>query len=211
MYVIGIVGSPAGGKSTVAEYLEELGATWLNADLIARGVLEEPEIQQRLVDRFGIEVTNSRGQIDRSKLASRVFGDDETKRAGLEYLEGLVHPRTRLLITRELKRAISQNVDIVVLDVPLMFESGWDRSCDEIWCIDASRDTRNQRVQQRGWDAGELRRRESNQLAISKKKQLSSLTIENNSSLEELRETIDQRWSFIVKRLAGQQNGDHCG
>jgi dephospho-CoA kinase len=77
MIVLGIVGSPAGGKSTVAAYLQELGATWINADQIARGVLEEDEVQQQLIDHFGSDIAASDGRIDRSKLASRVFGDDD--------------------------------------------------------------------------------------------------------------------------------------
>ena len=211
MFVIGIVGSPAGGKSTVARYLEDLGATWLNADLIARSVLEQSDVQRQLVDHFGIEITDSRGQIDRSKLAGRVFGDDETSRAGLEYLEGLVHPRTRLQITEQLKAAANQKVEIVVLDVPLMFKSGWDRSCDEIWCIDANRDIRNERVQQRGWTAEELQRREANQLDIQEKKRLSSVVVNNNGSLEELNETIYEKWGFIKKHSIPGAGDSHCG
>lgn len=210
MYVIGIVGSPAGGKSTVAGRLEELGATWVNADLIAHSVLEQPEIQRQLVNHFGIEITNSRGQIDRSKLARRVFGDDETHQAGLEYLESLVHPQTRRLIKDQLKAAAIQKVEVVVLDVPLMFESGWDRACDEIWCVDAHRDTRIQRVGQRGWSPEELQRREANQLNIQEKKRLSSVVINNSGSLEELNETIDEKWRLIAKHNPGA-NDLHCG
>ncbi|MGB1925373.1 MAG: dephospho-CoA kinase, partial [Rubripirellula sp.] len=74
MIIIGIVGSPAGGKSTVAKILSELGATWINADLIARSVLEESEVQERLLDQFGDSIQGSDLKIDRTKLAAAVFG-----------------------------------------------------------------------------------------------------------------------------------------
>ena len=63
MFVIGIVGSPGGGKSTVARRLTERGAIWINADLIARSVLEESDIQQQLKDYFGVSIANREGQI----------------------------------------------------------------------------------------------------------------------------------------------------
>ncbi len=65
MIVVGLVGTPAGGKSTVAAYLQELGATWINADLIAREVLEEDEVQAQVIGHFGSEITDSGGRIDR--------------------------------------------------------------------------------------------------------------------------------------------------
>ncbi len=98
MIVLGIVGSPAGGKSTVARHLQDLGATWLNADEIARGVLEQDDVQRELLSHFGSEIAGRDGRIDRARLASRVFGDDDSKRLALTYLESLIHPRTRRLI-----------------------------------------------------------------------------------------------------------------
>ena len=200
MFVLGIVGSPAGGKSTVASYLAGLGATWINADLIARGVLEEDDIQQQLIGHFGAEIADSRGRVDRSKLASRVFGDDEAKRAALTYLERLIHPRTRLIITAKLQELERQGADVVILDVPLLFEAGWDRSCDEIWCVDSDRSRRLSRVGDRGWDDDQLRRREENQINIEEKKRLSNVVIDNNGSLDQLHETLRGLWSSLRRR-----------
>ncbi len=146
MFILGIVGSPAGGKSTVAKRLQELGAEWVNADLIARSVLEQPEVQDQLIEHFGDRITGSDGQIDRGKLASLVFGDDDASRGSLRYLEGVLHPRTRLLVTERLRRCAVQGVVAAILDVPLLFKSGWDQSCDEIWCVDSDPSIRMKRA-----------------------------------------------------------------
>ncbi len=210
MVVIGIVGSPAGGKSTVAAYLQELGASWINADLVARSVLEQDEVQQQLIRYFGTDITNKGGRIDRSALASRVFGDDDAERAALTYLEGVIHPRTRHIISEQLKAFERQGVGVTILDVPLLFESGWDRSCDEIWCVDSDPAQRVARVQARGWDESELARREANQLDIQEKKRLSTVVIENNGTLEQLHETIDRLWSSILSRQNELIADKHC-
>ena len=220
MIVIGIVGSPAGGKSTVANSLQELGATWINADLLAREVLEQDETQQKLLDYFGSDIADKSGRIDRAKLAERVFGDDDSSRGGLRYLEGLVHPQTRQLIQQRLREtnrnfsnaAASSGLPepVVVLDVPLLFEVGWDRCCDQIWCIDASRDRRLQWATLRGWDDAELQRRESSQLPIPTKRHLSTVVIDNTGTLENLRATIGSLWSSIQKSSSPAADDGHC-
>lgn len=210
MFVLGIVGSPAGGKSAVARRLAERGAQWINADLVARSVLEEPEIQQQLIERWGNRVTGPEGRIDRLKLAQVVFGDDDASRAALTYLEGVVHPRTRALIADQLRRHAAAAETAVVLEVPLLFESHWDQSCDEIWCVDADRSIRQQRAAERGWEKGELDRREAHQLPIAEKKRLSNFVILNNGSLEQLHHTVDRLWeSFLARRSAVSPSPNH--
>ena len=208
--MIGVVGSPAGGKSTVAKLLQDHGATWINADLLARSVLEESEVQRQLIDHFGADVTDSGGRISRQKLAGRVFGDDDHKRAALTYLESVIHPRTRDLITQRLQEASDQGAVAAILDVPLLFESQWDRCCDEIWCIDSSAANRLARVGERGWDQDELRRREESQLSIASKRQLSSRLIRNDGTLEQLGETIGDLWSSLVKRQSEHSSDRSC-
>lgn len=218
MIVIGIVGSPAGGKSTVAEQLEALGATWINADRLAREVLERGEIQNRLLDHFGADIAGKSGQVDRAKLAAVVFGDDDSSRRALTYLEGLIHPETRRLIELRLGEAQQSGASksaslaqpIVVLDVPLLFEVGWDRCCDQVWCVDADPAVRLQRAAERGWNEGELHRRESNQLRIEEKRRLSNVVIENNGTLDKLHETVTQLWRSIESDAAATTDDRHC-
>src|SRR5690606_10470998 len=101
MIVIGICGLPAGGKSAVAETLQQLGAVWINADQIAHQVLDVAEVQQQLVRQFGSAILRADGKIDRPRLAAIVFGDDAPARAALRYLESVVHPPTRTMIIQQ--------------------------------------------------------------------------------------------------------------
>ncbi|MGB0760240.1 MAG: dephospho-CoA kinase, partial [Rubripirellula sp.] len=117
MIVLGIVGTPAGGKSTVAERLAELGAAWINADLIAKEVLERPDVQADLKQYYGASVVDKHGMIDRAKLAAMVFGDDDESRRRLDYLERRIHPETRKLITAQLLRCEKQGDAVAILDV----------------------------------------------------------------------------------------------
>ena len=212
MFILGIVGSPAGGKSTVAGRLQELGAEWINADLVARGVLEQADVQQQLIDHFGDQITGSDGQIDRGKLASEVFGDDDASRRALRYLEEVLHPRTRQRIAERLRECAQRGVAGVVLDVPLLFKSGWDQSCDEIWCVDSDRSIRMKRAADRGWEPNELARREANQVSIEEKKRLSNFVILNNGSLDELYKTVDRLWTSFLNRDANESppSSSHC-
>lgn len=210
MIVLGIVGTPAGGKSTVAERLVELGATWINADLIAKGVLERAEVQSDLKQHFGEAIVDKQGVIDRVKLASLVFGDDDASRRRLDYLESRIHPETKKLITAQLFRSEKRGDAVAILDVPLLFKSAWDRSCDEIWCVDADEDIRIERVRSRGWTAEQLRAREKNQLDISEKTRLSTRVILNNGTLNQLNETISTLWSSLVRRHSASSDTAHC-
>ena len=198
MIVLGIVGSPAGGKSTVAAYLQEKGAVWINADAIARDALDHPDVREQLVRYFGKDVIGAAGNVDRSVIASRVFGQDQKKRAALEFLESIVHPPTRIEIVKQLKRATEKRTPVAVLDVPLLFESGWDVCCDQIWCIDSPRSQRLARASSRGWDESEMTRRETNQTSIELKSRLSNLVVWNDSTLDAVRKKIDFAWEKLV-------------
>ncbi|WP_197455005.1 dephospho-CoA kinase [Stieleria varia] len=198
MILLGIVGTPAAGKSTVAEYLAWQGAHWINADLIARDCLGLPDVRDGLVQRFGQSIVDADGAVIRSVVASKVFGDAPEQRQALKYLESLVHPIVRRKITESLIWAAENRFPVSLLDVPLMFESGWDRCCDAIWCIDADRDVRLQRAARRGWDALELDRREASQVSIATKKRLSNRIMSNDATLEALHEKLRAAWELLA-------------
>ena len=203
MIVLGIVGSIAGGKSTVARFLEDLGASWIDADSIAKAALDLIEVQRLLVDHFGDQIINAatngdQETIDRSKLGALVFGDDPTSQEGLRYLEGIVHPIVRARIREILNENAAAEVRVSLLDVPLLFESGWDQSCDQIWCVDADPKIRSIRAEKRGWGQKEISRREKQQLPISEKIRLSHLLIQNDGSLEQLQQTVRQHWQQLI-------------
>ena len=209
MIIIGIVGSPASGKSTVAKRLEKLGGTWIHADSIAKEVLDEPKIRELVIQHFGGEIQGDAGSIDRQKLAKAVFGDDEEKRRSLTYLESILHPETKKRISKEISLAKSADCPLVALEIPLMFESQWDLVCDEIWCVDAPIARRIAWAQDRNWTAEDLRKRESNQIALKIKKELSNLVIINDKDRADLESLVDQRWAHLMS-AARTPTTTHC-
>ncbi|MEM6471277.1 MAG: dephospho-CoA kinase [Planctomycetota bacterium] len=199
MNVIGLVGSVAAGKSTVAEFLSSLGACWLNADEIAKSCLNDADVIDRLVERWGPEILSSEGVIDRASVAHRVFGSDEASKSELRFLESLTHPPTRQTILKKISEAARKRRECVLLDIPLLFESGWDLACDWIICVDADVEIRRERARKRGWDGGELDRRESNQLAIEKKIRLSQVVMRNETTLQALHENLRRQWPKLCR------------
>lgn len=212
MIVIGIVGAPAGGKSTVARRLAEHGATWLNADRLAHRCLQLPAVREKIISRFGSEVLTDDGRIDRTALARRVFGADDSSVAALRYLESVVHPPTRALLLRRLRRAAQKHAPATVLDVPLLFESGLDTFCDQVWCVDAPLSQRVAWAAARGWTAQQLARRESRQRPISEKRRLSTSVITNDREVDALVAEVDRRWQLLFDPSAAAPTTDdpHC-
>ncbi|MAI30197.1 MAG: dephospho-CoA kinase [Planctomycetaceae bacterium TMED240] len=210
MIVLGLVGTPAGGKSTVAERLVELGATWINADLLAKTVMDQPDVQADLIQHYGASIVNNDDEIDRAKLAALVFGDDDASRSRLDYLESRIHPETKQLIKNQLFRFEKRGDSVAILDVPLLFKSSWDRSCDEIWCVDSDKEIRIARVRSRGWTPEHLQSREKNQLEIAEKMRLSTRVILNNGTLAELNDTISTLWSSLVRQHSAASDPRHC-
>lgn len=190
----------------MAETLQDWGADWINADLIARDCLNQPEILQQLSERWGDNVIAETGQANRVKIADYVFGDHPGANESLRYLESLVHPETRIQIGKRIVSAASKRTPVALLDVPLLFESGWDLSCDAVWCIHASRENRLARSGNRGWDADELDRREAKQMAIETKMRLSNCVMQNDATLESLRQNLLLQWEKLV-RIVGSQGG----
>jgi len=198
MILIGICGQPAGGKSAVSAILQQLGAVWINADRIAHEVLANSVVIDQLVMRFGHAIIDADGKIDRPTLGRIVFGDDEAARTALRYLESVVHPQTHHRMKGEIASAIQKDLPVVVLDVPLLFESQWDIWCDEVWFIDTPRQRVVDAAKQRGWSVETLDKRISNQVGIDEKRRLSTRIIDNHGSLKQLQAIIGAWWQQAV-------------
>ncbi|MEZ6090840.1 MAG: dephospho-CoA kinase [Pirellulaceae bacterium] len=212
MIVIGIVGPPAGGKSTVARTIAGQGAAWINADRLAHASLRLAEVKAKLRDWFGEAIFSSTGAVDRQRLAQRVFGDDASSRQSLEYIESVVHPLVGQMASRKLARLNRQPTSVVVLDAPLLIEACWHLQCDEIWYIDSQWEQRVQRVAQRSWTAEQLRQRELNQLSLYEKQRHATRIIDNSQGPNHTRRLVLDAWQELIDRShAGDgacQNGD---
>jgi dephospho-CoA kinase len=196
--LIGIAGGIASGKSLVTEQLQALGAAVIVADQTAHEVLKQAEVKLAARERWGDEIFGPDGEIDRARLGKIVFAPTSQGPVELEYLEQLVHPRVRQIIHHQIEElARLPQTQAIVLDVPLLFESGWDHSCDTIVFVDAPREVRVSRAAERGWTSEEFDRREATQDSISSKRERSSVVIDNSGTKQATRVQVDRFWQSL--------------
>lgn len=163
----------------MASAFERCGAEWIDADQMVHEVLRRPSVLRSIRRRFGNEVFTPEGMLDRGGLAARTFA----RASDLRALERLIHPavegmiRKRLSAVRRRRRA-----PIVVLDVPLLVESGWHRSCDVLIFVRTPAAIRDRRIRAtRGWPPGERLRRESRQVSVKAKESMADFIIDNGA------------------------------
>lgn len=197
MHIIGLVGGIASGKSAVAAELARLGAVVLDADQAAHEVINSPEVKQMLVERWGAEVLDRTGSVDRGKVAERVFSLESGKNAELRFLEQTLHPRIRQQFETELATLAASGVKAAVIDAPLLVEAGWAPLCDSVVLVDSSREKRLERAAQRNWSEEEFIRREAAQMPIEEKSRRATHTIPNDSSHKALREHVQSFWESV--------------
>jgi len=176
--IIGLLGAPGAGKSTVAAEFARQGAGVIDADALARAAMQEQAVRDQLVEWWGRGVLAADGSIDRRAVADRVFGDQDARRA----LEGLIHPRVAER-RWSLRQAYADNPDVtaIVEDSPLLLEAGLDAACDWLVLVDAPREARLARLSRtRGWSAEELQRRENQQTPLDTKRQRADYVISND-------------------------------
>lgn len=199
MLVIGLVGGVASGKSVVAAALARRGAAVFDADKIAHQVIDEPEVRDALVARWGPRVLAGAERVDRQAVAAIVFGDQPQAPSERRFLEELLHPRVRQRIEAETRR-LPDSILAMVVDAPLLIEAGWHRDCHAVIFVDAPRAQRLARAQaKRGWSAEEFSRREAAQAPIEEKRRWCTHVIDNSGSLAELDQQVARVWSQVVR------------
>lgn len=184
--MIGLVGGIAAGKSAVARALSRhLRILTLDADQSGHRGLRSEEIRSRLVERFGERILGGDGEVDRKVLAREVFGTTPEHQCNRHDLERIVHPWIRADLETQLREArAARQVDVILLDAPVLLESGWDEICDAVAFIDTPLEQRAARAATRGWSLEELHTREKNQLPLDEKRRRSSFVVSNGGSVE---------------------------
>jgi len=165
MTIIGLVGRIGAGKSTVARRFAEHGATVVDADRHAHETLEDPQVIAEVARRFGPEVIDARGRVDRAAVAGRVFGGTPEHAAARATLEAIVHPRVRRRLEAVLADEAARNLPVghqptVVLDVPLLVQAGWDDLCTHLVVVECEDSVRRMRLAARGWSAEQIAARD---------------------------------------------------
>lgn len=196
MRLIGLTGNIASGKTAVADMLAERGAVIVDADVLAReAVAKGSPALDAITARWGPEVLDDEGNLDRSLLRNIVFQNQED----LDALNEIVHPEVARLRKREIEAAKQRGDKILVCVVPLLFERHLAEEFDAIVLVDAPRSLRLERiVRDRGIDETEAMKMIAAQMPADLKRARADYVIENAGSLEELEEEVDRVWGEIV-------------
>ena len=190
---MGLTGGIGSGKSTVARLLAEHGAIVIDADAIAREIVEpgQPALAE-IVDRFGSEILDDRGALDRGALAAIVFHDT----AALADLNAITHPRIADR-TAELIAAAPGD-SIVVYDMPLLVENDLADGWDTVIVVVADRQIRIERLRERGLTDEDIQARMARQASDDERCAVADIVIDNSGSLGDLESQIDMVWSSLA-------------
>jgi dephospho-CoA kinase len=192
---VGLTGGVASGKSTVSAMLRELGAVVVDADALAREVVEPgtPGLDA-VVDEFGSDVLTDDGRLDRSKVGALVFADPSRRAA----LEAIVHPLVRARAT-EIEEAAPAGV-LVVHDIPLLVETGQATSFDAVVVVDVPEEVQVERaVRERGWTEAEARARVEAQASRADRLAAATHVVDNSGDVEDLRQRVTEVFEQLVR------------
>ena len=195
MRVVGLTGGICTGKSTVSALLRGMGVTVIDADEATRAV-QAPggEGLARLVGEFGPGILTAGGELDRPRLAAVAFSDPEARRR----LNAIVHPLVRRWMGERQREAAERGDPVVVLDIPLLYESRGDAGFDTVILVYAPEEVQVRRlVEQRGMSEREARDRIAAQLPIEEKRRRAPHVIDNTGSLDDLRRAVERTWRTI--------------
>lgn len=186
--VLGLTGGIGSGKSFVASILSELGAEVIDADQLARQVVEpgQPALAE-IVTAFGPQMLRPDGHLDRARLASLVFADATAR----QKLDAITHPRIRERMREEVE-ARAQRPGLLILDIPLLYESGREGTVEKVIVVWVDRTTQLQRLIGRdGLDTGQAEQRLAAQLPLDEKRSRADEVIDNSGTPEQTRRQVE--------------------
>ena len=198
MLNVALTGNIAAGKSEVVRRFAEWGATIIDADQLAREA-QAPggEVLRAIVQRFGREVLNADGSLDRAALRGLVMGDDDA----LAALNGIVHPAVRRRRDQLIGEAVARGDRIVVNDIPLLFEAADPAAFDCVVLVDAPESVRRERLLTlRGLSPEVADRMLKAQIPSEVKRARADLIIDNSGSLEALELSAQDAWAELLRR-----------
>ena len=200
-YIIGLTGGIGCGKSEAAGYLRSLGAVHVDADAISRALTTgDPETLNQIREQFGDGVFAPDGALDRAALAGIVFESEPHRRA----LEKILHPKIQSRVWSEIERAGADGARVVVLDVPLLFETGMDVLCDETWTVTAGEETQLARVMARGLTLEQAQARIRSQMPAKERNERATRVINTDRSVERTRAELNGLYQQIARRAGNQ-------
>lgn len=190
---IAVTGTIASGKSSVCRMLKEKGYPVYDCDAINRELMQPGNLGYiRVVETFGQTILNKDKQIDSNQLAQVIFSQPQAK----QRLEQIMHP----LILDRLNQEKKKNQTITFVEVPLLFEVGWEKQFDESWCVVIEDELVIERAIQRGMKKEDVVRRLHHQMPSSIKRQKATVVIENNADKHKLNQQIEKEIERLWQR-----------
>jgi len=195
MKVIGLTGGIGSGKSTVSQFLAELGAVIVDADRVGHEAFKpDTDVWREVVAAFGRQILTPNGDVDREKLGETVFANPES----LLRLNQITHPRIYEMVRVQLEEYRRQGVSVVVLEAPLLIEAGWSSLVDEVWVTAAPEPTVLRRLKERpGLSEQQSLARIHAQLPSEERIKHADVVINNDGDLDELRVKVKRLWQAL--------------
>lgn len=197
-YIVGLTGGIASGKTTASDHLSALGANIVDSDEISRALTGDggeaiPEIRAL----FGDGVMKGQS-LDRRALAYLIFGDAANRRA----LEGILHPMIQKRIVREMEEAAARGDSVMFLVAPLLFETGMDALCDEVWLMALTAEDQITRAMERdGSTREEVEARIKSQMSLEEKMERTNVAIRTNRPIEQTLKEIESLYRDLERRV----------
>ncbi|TWE02632.1 dephospho-CoA kinase [Neobacillus bataviensis] len=198
--VIGLTGGIASGKSTVSNMLKEMSITVIDADVEARlAVMEGEPAYKQIIAEFGDGILLENGEIDRQKLGAIIFHQADKR----QRLNEITHPEVRRRMLEQVETAKRNNEEVVVLDIPLLFESKLTTMVEKTLLVYVDSDIQLQRlVERNNLTITDAQARISSQMPLSEKIKLADAVINNNGTLAETKQqllTVLDKWCLKQK------------
>lgn len=202
MITIGLTGGIASGKSTVSAELRRLGLPIFDADAEAKLAVAKGSDGLRLViEALGSEYLTETGELNRAKVAERVFHDKEA----LKNIEAIIHKIVWARAEKFMQENRAADRKLAVLDVPLLIECGWHELVDSVWLVAVSRRQQIERAMLRsGMTADEVEARIAAQMSLAEKKKYADVVLDNSGTLEDTLAAVHRE----LAQLSGDESGE---
>lgn len=192
--IIGLTGGIASGKSTVSRFFKELGLEILDADVVAKDIAKRKDIVEKTIDIFGTDIVDKSGDISRERLRAKAFADKSL----LKRLNSLIHPKVIEVFQK--RKADTDKNEVVVFDIPLLFEAEMEYLCDIVVVVALDREKQILRVMERDKNSKELAQSIVDaQMPLEKKIEKADIVLYNNGTIEDLKDETIKIYNELMR------------
>lgn len=204
VFIVGLTGGIASGKSEAARHLSTLGACCIDADAISHALTAPGGALLGVIrETFGDEVFLPDGALNRRALGEVVFSDPAKRLV----LDSITHPAIQKAVMDDIERAAAEGESLVFINVPLLFETGMDALCDETWLISLDRATQAERLMARdSLTREQAEARIDSQMPLEEKERRATVVIDNRRSVEKLNSEVGNLYQALKKRVERMEN-----